>query len=153
MLRLVPLVAALLASHAPVVAGPTSSGATMSARDDRHGDLCLAVVERDGTSEDCERPGLTLRSFAASTSSSRRGMLVYGTTAPEVAAAEVVFPGGKTVRATTLAGDSYHGRYAGKVRFFLGTWRDYHDKRAEEREASGAGPQSQKGKHLKMGRA
>jgi hypothetical protein len=30
-----------------------------------------------------------------------------------------VFPGGKTVRATTLAGDSYHGRYAGKVRFFL----------------------------------
>jgi ATPase subunit of ABC transporter with duplicated ATPase domains len=41
----------------------------------------------------------------------------------------------------------------GKVRFFVGTWRDYHDKRAEQREASGVAPESQKGKHRKMGRA
>jgi hypothetical protein len=122
-LRLAPLVAALLASHSPVVAGPTSSGATLSAHDGRHGYLCLETIERDGTGEDCGRPGLTLRSFGASTSSSRRGMLVYGTTAPEVAAVEVVFPGGKTLRGPTTAGEAYHGRFAGRLRFFLAETR------------------------------
>jgi hypothetical protein len=129
---LVPLLAVVLAAHAPVVAGPTDSGVKMVAFD-RGDKLCTQLRSPEQhEAPDCGRPMLTLRSFGFGISSSQRRSIAEGLVVPEVAAVELVFRGGRRVRAATSAGERYHGRYAGKLRFFLAEWRSRRDFRFEE---------------------
>ncbi len=47
-------------------------------------------------------------------------MVVGGAVAAQVASVQMRFAGGAVLRMSTVAGDGYHGRHAGQVRFFAG---------------------------------
>jgi hypothetical protein len=115
---------------APVVAGPTDSGARLLAFD-RSRRLCLALSQRGDPDSypDCERPSGRLRSPSSASSYDGSSGLSWqwGTVSSEVAGVELVFGGGRRVRVPTEAGGAYTGRYAGQVRFFLAEFRGYRE--------------------------
>ncbi|MEA2419181.1 MAG: hypothetical protein QOE60_1387, partial [Thermoleophilaceae bacterium] len=102
---------------AVVVAGPTASGARLYVWDD-HGSLCGGARRprsRSGGGSCGGRP----RSLREPFVSQEGNRLVWGVVEPEVASVEVVTTRGRRFAAPTTDGPSYHGRYAGQVRFFL----------------------------------
>jgi hypothetical protein len=115
---------------APVVAGPTDSGARLLAFD-RGRRLCLALSQRGDPDPypDCERPSGRLRSPSSASSYDGSSGLSWqlGTVSSEVAGVELVFGGGPRVRVPTEAGDAYDGRYAGQVRFYLAEYRGFRE--------------------------
>ena len=112
---------------APLVAGPTPSGATLLAFD-RFRRVCTAFVEpgevpQSGDSA-CDLPQVylhRLREVRLDSFYNPRAEVMdrWGLVEPEVAEVELVLSGGHRVRAATSEGSSYAGRYAGKVRFVL----------------------------------
>jgi hypothetical protein len=108
-------------SDAPVVA-TSPAGARMLAFD--HGrKLCTVFLfpgdRRRSGYPDCEIPRHSLRDIDLGDASDRRHSYHPGLVEPEVAAVELVFRGGRSVRVETSEGAAYQGRYAGKVRFLL----------------------------------
>jgi len=110
---------------APVVAGPTASGARLVAFDDKRrlcADLRIPGVGRSLLA-DCDRPSGRLRepflgsASVAEADTTRR--FEFGFVAPEVASVELVYRSGKRVTAPAEAGERYKGRFAGKGRFFI----------------------------------
>lgn len=108
--------------EAVVVAGPTPSGARLVAFD-RGRTLCLAFLERPADRgwvyPNCERPGGSVRAVGLTSEGSPGIKRYWGVVHPDVAAVDLVFHGGRSVRAPTSEGAAYQGRYAGEVRFLL----------------------------------
>jgi hypothetical protein len=103
------------------VAGPTSSGARLFVWDE-HGDLCGSVVRRRApfASTSCGPAPKTLRDpWISVESRGSKSEYVWGVVAPEVASVEIVTTRGHRFPAPASEGARYHGKYAGKLRFFV----------------------------------
>jgi hypothetical protein len=103
---------------APIVAGPTASGATLRVYDTRSG-LCGTVRSRVGRGTACDGGGRLREPLLSFDPSARGPSIAWGFVAPEVLAVEIVYSGGRRVQVPTTDGPAYTGRHAGKVRFFL----------------------------------
>jgi hypothetical protein len=104
------------------VAGPTSSGARLFVWD-QHGDLCGRVVHSPRArfaSTACGSAPRTLREPLISIEAQgSKAEYVWGFVAPEVASVEIVTTRGHRFAAPASKGARYHGKYAGKLRFFV----------------------------------
>lgn len=106
---------------APVVAGPTPSGARLVVFD-REGALCGDVRTRGedfSGPADCGRPSGRLRDPSMQAEFDGRRTYHWGFVAAEVASVELVFEDGPRTLTPAETGSRYTGRYAGRVRFFL----------------------------------
>src|SRR4051812_35160984 len=102
-----------------VVVARLPSGATLRAYDGSAGP-CVSVRASRTTSDDCvgrvpryapqARLGIT---------GGEGGTIGFGVVPADVTAGDVELPDGQRVRADTFAGEAYHGRAAGRVRFAL----------------------------------
>lgn len=105
-------------ADAPVVAGPTPSGARLVAFD-HHRDLCVGTIRDDSGSFSCNGPPRGLRDFGLDGLFDGRRFVHAGVVPHYVAAVELVYADGERARTETTAGEAYTGRYAGRVRFFV----------------------------------
>jgi hypothetical protein len=107
---------------APVVAGPTPSGARLVAFDDKRR-LCLALLSRHERRAfaypQCERPRHSLREVNLDSGATNRVAQHWGVVEPEVASVDLVLRRGRSVHVPTSEGAAYKGQYAGKVRFLV----------------------------------
>jgi hypothetical protein len=104
-------------STAVVVAGPTADGTRLYVWDS-HGHLCGSATRPHSrfVGSSCGGRPESLREPFVSQDGNR---VMWGAVEPEVASVELVTTRNRRFAAPTTDGPAYHGRYAGKVRFFL----------------------------------
>jgi hypothetical protein len=125
MLSLLPATAAAqrpdfgFPERAVLVAGPIS-GARLYVWDESSG-LCGGLVQKGSESASCGTGRPELRDPMISFDQGGRGApsFIWGFVPAEVVSVEVVTEHGDRLPASTTAGSRYHGKHAGKVRFFL----------------------------------
>src|SRR3954453_12884664 len=102
-----------------VVAGPTPSGAALAVSD-RGNELCLRLVATGGDAgPECEAPPASPFDVLPASVGDARSSTWYAPVPADVATVELRFVGGVRVSTPTSAGPAYHGRFAGRVRFFI----------------------------------
>jgi hypothetical protein len=113
-----------------VLAGPAGAaeaaridGGSLDARDDRRSGFCLRLTEAGnrygGGSGSCGRAPWRPRRSNLVTWPAGERLLVAGAVPAGVARGEAELVDGHRIGFDTVAGPGYHGRYAGKLRFFL----------------------------------
>src|SRR4051794_21246763 len=102
-----------------VVAGPTPSGAALAVSD-RGDELCLRLVATGaGAGAECAAPPASPFDVLPASVGDAHRSTWYAPVPADVATVELRFVGGVRVSTPTSAGPAYHGRFAGRVRFFI----------------------------------